>query len=256
MSRRLETPKECCVRLPPHLWRWPCVYAACTAFSRWPLHRETALAGALLVAALTSASGCSRNRIHGTENLMITPGVGISSLVEVGMPLRQVRRNTGRVIEDGYGSAMVPPLGLVMHVEGQEKIVVNLHFFFDTSHCASSSPVRCLTPFRGHLAPRLSFSSGRSVSYEDVLFEFGQPHCIVDDYSRKSTSLIKACIREGHPAQWNDHVYHRVYYPVAGIMVTFVGGEAKDVWIPLRAFWRAFGQEPDISEQPEDREVP
>lgn len=220
------------------------------------IHRTAAISRMLFAMALVTVLGCSRYRIHGTENLTITPGVGISNLVEVGMPLLEVRRNVGNVIEDGYGQAMAPSLGAVMGLAGKDKTVVNVTFFFDTTHYASSSPVRCLTPFRGHVAPRLSFSSGRSVSYEDVLTVFGKPRCVVRDYSRESTSEFKACIRERLPAQRNDYVYHRVYYPVAGIAFTFVGGEAKDVWIPLRAFWRAFGQEPDISEQPKDREVP
>ena len=165
--------------------------------------------------------GCGHQaRYPDTSSLAVLPGRGITNVCEIGMTLAQVVSATGDAttytwLHDGRpwqnGRLLfVPSLAATSLVSNRGPIS---EIVFRVQRAELLAGVEVTTPFRGRLAPSLSFEKGK-VSKADVIKHFGEVERVATnltwaaDWRRQPASF--ACESAGHP-------YGYVWYPRLGV---------------------------------------
>jgi len=159
--------------------------------------------GSVTAAVLITASilGCATPRRTDTSGLAITPGVGISNLLTVGMTRSQTKKaspdtvimyrpdDRKRCEEPKSWAFYIPALG-ASHTGlfSMADPVGNITFRVSANTNATE------TIFRGSLSCGISFGAGRRVTREDVIKKFGEPQEHLDavqgDGSSKAASYF------------------------------------------------------------------
>jgi len=200
----------------------------------------------LLVPVLCgSLWGCHTPKYSDNSTLTITPGVGIKGVIELGMTLREVRRNTRDLTVDksryeGFRSVFnedgwilgftIPSLGIIC---GQMKTNLPLSSItFKVGEPWEPVPPwrKSLQPFRGAVTSdtgvTLSFHRAGSVQRQDVIAAFGEPERLLDS---RADSRRSGWLREIGPTviSWreNGHSFEwlvapgvvKLFYPRRGI---------------------------------------
>ena len=122
--------------------------------SRISQHIMNTLQSAFFISVFVTMCGCSRPVYNDSSGLTITPGVGISNIVEIGMSRSAIINATRDLVptssqnKDRY---YIPSLGLVVFLDA-DGIVYKIDAVVDLSRHHETSPTRILTPFCGKLS--------------------------------------------------------------------------------------------------------
>lgn len=178
-------------------------------------------------------ASCSRPKYIDNSTLTIIPGFGISNIVEIGMILPTIKKNTRDLaIQEcpfQHISAFVvriPSLGAFWEQNKKVNYVRDIEFVVNPSVYAKGSPFYSFPSFRGSIAGGLSFSK-QQVKREDVVKVFGQPACNIDEHSISSDSIRDAWEQRRSLLANGQSVASRrsentevLYYPSQGIIFT------------------------------------
>jgi len=143
-----------------------------------------------ILVALMLAAGCTGSR--DSADYDITPGLGISNLVVVGMTTPQIRRSVPGVVleryETGGFSGSIPWLGASWGGEDTTGQVYRLDFLIDPAVYADSSPTWQLERFRGTLAG-VSLGEPKTLRRETLVQMFGEPENAFDIRTAVSSEI-------------------------------------------------------------------
>ncbi|MBI2441625.1 MAG: hypothetical protein HYV35_09655 [Lentisphaerae bacterium] len=171
--------------------------------------------GALCILAL----GC-RSPIHrDNSGLVITPGLGISNVLELSMTPQEIAHKTGDLIVKelktvGAWSFEVPSLGASWEQESKDQPPPGVYFHVapgtQLSHC-----------FRGKVRGGLSFGGEVAVTREDVVRVFGPPRHVLREaiVLSKNADELREWATRGEPYALQNPVTgtETVIYPTQGI---------------------------------------
>lgn len=192
-----------------------------------------------LVVALT---GCgARYKDH--SNLNITPGVGIKGVIEIGMSIDDVRRNTRDLAVYDTSSPVseyqVPSLGLSWQSGG---ICSNNPLGVFIMFVGASEVVKgkaSVSRFSGWLENTLSFTNGNLVTEKQIMQMFGEPELKFDmntfptnNLNQAYASLLAVCRTnmQSKAILWPNSA-KQIYYPQKGIFFFSVSNTVNAVGI-------------------------
>jgi len=173
--------------------------------------------------------GCSRPVYNDSSGLTITPGVGISNIVEIGMSRSAIRNATRDLVpirkqkKNGY---RVPSLGLVVFLDENDN-VYTIDAVVDLSRHHETSPTRILTPFCGKISGGISFHNEKSVCRTDIVRVFGEPlHPMGNqkDFDIKTYAYINKLSDQGKSYSKYEDWRESLCYPDKGIFINIDDG--------------------------------
>jgi hypothetical protein len=129
-------------------------------------------------------SGCGP-RFRDSSALVITPGLGISNVIEIGMSPREVDHRTrdlqlSRLEYVGTYSANVPSLGAQWPQATATGSLYTIDFLVKSDAWPSTTFTNGLIPFCGAVDGGLSFAGNKSVIRSEVVGVFGEPDQHID----------------------------------------------------------------------------
>jgi len=183
----------------------------------------------LMVIALLAVCGCAEPSPDSSA-LVITPGVGISNIVALGMPFADVR---GRLKAKYYSN---PPWRPWRKPYTRQGVASSLGIYFDAPYrdggavqyisfyvCPSTN--RHEERFQGSLSCGMSFSSTLPLGRDVVLREFGElEETVIVGPGSKPCGVT---IGINHAVVCSNLNWERIYYPSNGISFDLDLKEAK-----------------------------
>lgn len=164
--------------------------------------------------------------------MIIDPGVGIRSVVELGMPLSEVRRRISNVEVRGIPDpdiqgyvATIRPIGVGFDgfLKGDQVVSGFIEIY---TQPPPSAPEMC---FKGKLSNGIVFSEGTHVSREEIVKFFGEPATRVDYMDSAS---IHTGLTNGPEFTIHDPAGNEIMYFVHdGIAFDIQGGVVSRILI-------------------------
>ena len=194
-----------------------------------------------ILCALLLAAGCTASRDSADCN--ITPGLGISNVVTVGMTTRDIKKATRGVViekyETGGCDACIPDLGVSWNVENMTDQVRRLDFLVNPQVYPESSPPWRLRRYSGTVAGRLSLEKPQSLTRQKVVGLFGEPQHAFGDVPpselKNLAAHVRATVRDGESTSMITAPATEVLsYPAQGIGFAL----QSNVVYTLRVMWR------------------
>lgn len=191
------------------------------------------------VCILLTGHGC----VHNLDNskLTITPGVGISNILELGMTIKEVDRATGdltfnkleafsRFLSQNIWIVRVPSLGATWSQKSETARVEFIYFYVNSKMIREAPDISSLSRFRGKMSGGLSFEKDGGVTKADVIKVLGEPkHTILPS---DPDDMISEWTKVGEPfVCQNDPDTEAIFYPGQGVCLTLHGNRVVAVEI-------------------------
>jgi len=200
-----------------------------------------AILSLLLVVVCASMFGCER-ALPDNTHLSITPGIGISNVLTLGMTLDEAAQmRSDMKIEDFRDGNMlsveVPSLGALWEHNSYTQPIYTIDFLVTSKDFADRPPRFC-----GRLDGRLSFATEGGVSVKDILDLYGLPMHVARPEMLVTTQDTWTLINnmgkwgvEGEsyaivsgPSDGN-RLFCRLYYPGRGLTVSFMSNHVMAI---------------------------
>ena len=146
-------------------------------------------------------TGFGHQPVFDRSTLVVTPGVGIQNLLELGMTPRQIQAKTkdlvARRLQHVGGFAYhVPSLGAQWSQETETTGLYQVSFITNPNMFPAGSMTNWGKPFCGTIAGRLSFQSNNPVNRAHVVAAFGEPSVTYDMRAGLSASVPPALMNQ------------------------------------------------------------